>query len=83
MSRLSRSCLLEIDLVNLNLSVNKFVNIDNNTQTINVHENKARVNIIGDATVSTGCRPWVNDNTSLMFVGSELMGMACHKDIYI
>lgn len=76
-------CLLEINLINLNLPINEFVNVDHHAQAIDVHKDKARVHIVGDAAVGTSCRPRVYDDTSLMFVGSELMGVTSYKDIYI
>lgn len=79
----SSSCLLEINLVNLNLPINEFINIDHDTKAINVHEDKAWVDIIGDAAIGAAGRPGVYNNTPFVLVGSELMGMTCDKDIYI
>ena len=76
-------CLLEINLVDLNLTVNQFIHVDHYAQAINVHEDEARVDIVGDAAVGTSCRARVYDNTTLVFVGSELMRVAGYKDIYI
>lgn len=80
---MSGSCLLEVNLVNLNLPVNEFIHVDNDTKAINVHEDKAWVDIIGDAAKGAAGRPWVYDDASFMFVGCELMGVTCHKDIYV
>ena len=78
-----RGCLLEINLVYLNLPVDQFVNVDHNTKAIDVHEDKARVDVIGDAAIRTCCRSGVNHDTSLMFVSCKLMGMTSDKDVYV
>ena len=83
MRGVSSSCLLEINLVNLNLPINEFINIDNHTKAINVHEDKAWIDIIGDAAIGSAGRPRVYNNTPFMLVGCELMGVTCDKDIYI
>jgi len=77
------SRLLKINLVDFNLAINELVNIHHHTQAINVHEDKAWVHIIGNVAVGTGGRPWVYNNTSLVFVSCELMGMTGHKYVHI
>ena len=74
-------CFLKVNLVNLNLPIYEFITIDDNAQTINVHENKTWVNIIGDALEGTCGRAWIYDNATLMFVSYEPMGMTYHKDV--
>ena len=75
--------LLEVNLVNLHLPVYEFINVHHDSQAINVHEDKARVDIISDAAEGTGGRSGINDNSSLVFVSSELVCVAGDKDVYI
>ena len=77
------SCLLEIDLVHLNFPIDQLIDINNHTERVNIHKNKARVNIEGDAAVCTCGRSRVYDNTTFMLVCRKLMSVACHKDVNI
>lgn len=43
--------LLKIDLFNLHFSINKFINIHNNFQTIDIHKNDTWVHIICHAAI--------------------------------
>lgn len=74
---------LEIYLVNLHFSVNEFINIDDDTKAIDIHEHKTWVHIICDAAVGSGGRSRINDNTTLVFVCLELMGVTTNKDVHI
>lgn len=78
-----RSGLLKVNLIDLNLPINEFINIDHHTQAINIHEHKARIHIVSDAAVCTSSRTWVYHDPSLMLVGSELVGVTRHKDINV
>ena len=70
-------------LDNVGCLIYEFIDIDDNTQTIDVHENETRINIIGGAAEGTSGRTRVNNNATLMLVSCKSMGMTCHKDVYI
>lgn len=76
-------CLLEIDLVNFYFSVDELININHYAEAIDVHEDKAWIDIISNATVGTCRRTGVYNDTSLMLVGLELMRVASDEDVHI
>lgn len=83
MSRVTCAGFLKINLVNFNLPINEFINIDHNPQAIDIHEDETWINIVGDAAESTGGRTWVYNHTSLVFISSKLMSVTSHKYVYI
>ena len=74
---------LEIDLVDLNLAVDEFIDVNDNSEAVDVHQHEAWVHVVGHAAVGPRRRTRVNYDAALVFVRCELVGVSRHQNIHV